>query len=68
MKKLLHCPCINEKYCGTVIQSTKLHRTMYNEAFHKFIHSRKGLLYLLSNYDGKADLIKSMQDAYHKLR
>ena len=68
MGKLLHCPCVNEKYCGTMVQSTKLHRMMYNAAFKKFIHSSKGLRYLLEHYDGKADLVESIHDAYEKLK
>ena len=68
MGKLLHCPCVNEKYCGTMIQSTKLHRVMYDSAFHKFIHSKKGLDYLLSNFGGKIEIVSAIKDAYIKLK
>ena len=68
MGKLLHCPCELSKECGTMIGSIKLHRLMYNAAFMKFIHSSKGLRYLLEHYDGKADLVESIHDAYEKLK
>ena len=66
--KLLSCPCVNAKYCGTMVSSMKLHRIMYESRFHEFIHSRKGLKYLLTHYDGKADLVESIHDAYKGLR
>ena len=66
--KLLNCPCENAKYCGTMIGSMKLHRIMYDSAFHEFIHSRKGLMYLLSHYDGKAGIVEAITDSYVKLR
>ena len=68
MGKLLHCPCELSKECGTMIGSIKLHILMYNAAFKKFIHSPKGLRYLLEHYDGKADLVESIHDAYEKLK
>ena len=67
-QKLLHCPCENEKYCGTMVSSIKLHRTMYNSRFHDFIHSKKGLEYLLSHYDGKTTLVEAMHKAYNDLK
>ena len=67
-KKLLHCPCENAKYCGTMIGSMKLHRIMYDSAFHEFIHSRKGLIYLLSHYDGKTEVVDNIHDAYNQLK
>ena len=67
-KKLLHCPCVNEKYCGTMIQSTKLHRVMYDSAFHKFIHSKKGLDHLLENFTGKTEIVSAIHQAYEDLR
>ena len=66
--KLLHCPCENEKYCGTMVQSTKLHRTMYNSRFIDFIHSRKGLEYLLSHFDGKTEVVEAINTTYYKLK
>ena len=66
--KLLHCPCENEKYCGTMVQSTKLHRTMYNNRFRDFIHSRKGLEYLLSHFDGKTEVVEAINTTYYKLK
>lgn len=66
--KLLHCPCENEKYCGTVVQSTKLHRTMYNSRFRDFIHSRKGLEYLLSHFGGKTEVVEAINTTYYKLK
>jgi len=66
--KLLNCPCENAAYCGTMISSMKLHNTMYRERFRSFIHSRKGLTYLLSNYDKKTEVLKAIKDAYIKLR
>ena len=67
-KKLLHCPCVNEKYCGTMIQSTKLHRVMYDSAFHKFIHSKKGLNHLIETFDGKTSVVKAIHQTYEDLR
>ena len=67
-KKLLHCPCVNAKYCGTMIQSTRLHRVMYDSAFHEFIHSKKGLDHLLSNYDSKTGVVDAINMAYKDLR
>ena len=67
-KKLLHCPCVNEKYCGTMIQSTKLHRVMYDSAFHKFIHSKKGLDYLIETFDSKTNVVEAIHKAYKDLR
>lgn len=66
--KLLHCPCENEKYCGTMIQSTKLHRLMYNTRFHDFIHSKKGLEYLISHFDSKTEIVAAIKDTYYKLK
>ena len=67
-KKLLHCPCSVAKYCGTAIQSTRLHRSIYNQKFHEFIHSKKGLDYLLSNYDGKTETVDAIHKTYKDLR
>ena len=67
-QKLLHCPCENEKYCDTMIGSIKLHRLMYNSRFRDFIHSKKGLEHLLSNYDGKTEIVSAIKDAYIKLK
>ena len=41
---------------------------MYNSRFHAFIHSKKGLEYLLSHYDGKTELVAAISDAYEQLR
>ena len=41
---------------------------MYKEKFRSFIHSRKGLTYLLSNYDKKTEVLEAIKDAYIKLR
>jgi hypothetical protein len=68
MEKLLHCPCTNEQYCGTMVQSTKLHKIMYDAAFKEFIHSRKGLQHLLKHYDGKTTLVEAMHKAYNDLK
>ena len=65
--KLLNCPCENAKYCGTMVGSIKLHRTMYNSRFRDFIHSKKGLEYLLSHYDGKTGVVTAINIAYAKL-
>ena len=67
-EKLLHCPCENVEYCGTMIQSIKLHRMMYNSRFRDFIHSRKGLEYLLSHFDGKTEVVEAIKDTYIKLK
>ena len=66
--KLLNCPCENAKYCGTMIGSIKLHRVMYNSRFRDFIHSKKGLEYLLSHYDGKTELVAAINDTYKQLK
>lgn len=66
--KLLNCPCENAKYCGTMVGSIKLHRLMYNSIFRDFIHSKKGLEHLLSNYDGKTEIVSAIKDAYIKLK
>ena len=66
--KLLNCPCENVKYCGTMVGSIKLHRTMYNSRFHDFIHGKEGLEYLLSNYDGKTEIVSAIKNAYVKLK
>ena len=68
MKKLLRCPCENAKYCGTMIGSIKLHRLMYNNRFRDFIHSKKGLEYLLSHYDSKTELVTAINDTYKQLK
>ena len=67
-QKLLHCPCENEKFCGTMVSSIKLHRTMYNSRFHDFIHSKEGLDYLLSNFGGKTEIVSAIKDTYIKLK
>ena len=67
-KKLLHCPCENEKYCGTMIQSIKLHRVMYDSAFHKFIHSKEGLDHLIGTFDSKTNVVEAIHQAYEDLR
>ena len=41
---------------------------MYNSRFHDFIHSKKGLEHLLSNYDGKTEIVSAIKDAYIKLK
>ena len=41
---------------------------MYNSRFHAFIHSKKGLEYLLSHYDGKTELVLAIKDGYIKLK
>ena len=64
-----HCKgCPVAQYCGTMIQSTKLHRLMYNTRFHDFIHSKKGLEYLLSHYDGKTEVVEAINTTYYKLK
>lgn len=68
MKPLLSCPCENHKYCGTMVGSIKLHRIMYNSRFRDFIHSREGLQYLLSHFDGKTELVTAIKTAYMDLR
>lgn len=68
MEKLLRCPCENEKFCGTSVGSIKLHRVMYNSRFHAFIHSKEGLEYLLSHYDGKTEVVDNIHDAYNQLK
>ena len=67
--KLLSCPCENAKYCGTMISSMRLHNTMFNSRFRDFIHSRKGLHWLLANYSPNTNIVDAINDAYHiKLR
>lgn len=41
---------------------------MYNSRFHAFIHSKKGLEYLLSNFGGKTEIVSAIKDAYIKLK
>ena len=41
---------------------------MYNSRFHAFIHSKKGLEYLLSHYDGKTEVVDNIHDAYNQLK
>lgn len=41
---------------------------MYNSRFRDFIHSKKGLEYLLSHYDGKTELVAAINDTYKQLK
>ena len=68
MDKLLHCPCELSRECGTMIQESKLHEVLYSHKFHEFIHSKDGLNYLLSNFDGKTEIVAAINHAYQDLK
>lgn len=38
------------RYCGTMVSSMKLHKAVMQKDYRKFIHSRKGLEYLIMKY------------------